>query len=29
MRRPDGRDTNDNAADFSVSASPTPGSSNH
>jgi hypothetical protein len=28
-RIPDGRDTNDNAADFSVSASPTPGASNH
>jgi hypothetical protein len=29
VRLPDGHDTNDNAADFSVSASPTPGSSNH
>jgi len=29
IRLPDGYDTNDNAADFSVSASPTPGSSNH
>ncbi len=29
IRLPDGHDTNDNAADFSVSASPTPGSSNH
>jgi hypothetical protein len=29
LRLPDGHDTNDNAADFSVSASPTPGSSNH
>lgn len=28
-RLPDAHDTNDNAADFSVSASPTPGSSNH
>jgi hypothetical protein len=28
-RIPDGHDTNDNAADFSVSASPTPGASNH
>ena len=28
-RIPDGHDTNDNAADFSFSASPTPGSSNH
>jgi len=28
IRLPDGHDTNDNAADFSVSASPTPGSSN-
>jgi hypothetical protein len=28
-RSPDGHDTNDNAADFSVSASPTPGASNH
>jgi lamin tail-like protein/collagen triple helix repeat protein len=28
-RVPDGHDTNDNAADFSVSASPTPGASNH
>ena len=28
-RLPDGHDTNDNAADFSISASPTPGSSNH
>jgi collagen type I alpha len=28
-RLPDGHDTNDNAADFSVSASPTPGGSNH
>ena len=28
-RIPDGHDTNDNAADFSVSASPTPGDSNH
>ena len=29
VRLPDGHDTNDNAADFSVSANPTPGSSNH
>jgi hypothetical protein len=29
VRLPDGHDTNDNAADFSVSSSPTPGSSNH
>jgi hypothetical protein len=29
VRLPDGHDTNDNAADFSVSASPTPGTSNH
>jgi hypothetical protein len=29
VRLPDGHDTNDNAADFSVSASPSPGSSNH
>jgi hypothetical protein len=29
IRLPDGHDTNDNATDFSVSASPTPGSSNH
>jgi hypothetical protein len=29
VRLPDGHDTNDNAADFSVSAGPTPGSSNH
>jgi predicted amidohydrolase YtcJ len=29
VRLPDGHDTNDNAADFSVSVSPTPGSSNH
>jgi lamin tail-like protein/collagen triple helix repeat protein len=29
VRLPDGHDTNDNAADFSVSASPTPGGSNH
>jgi hypothetical protein len=28
-RIPDGHDTNDNAADFSVSASPTPGGANH
>jgi hypothetical protein len=28
-RLPDGHDTNDNAADFSVSASPTPGNSNN
>jgi hypothetical protein len=28
-RIPDGRDTNDNAADFSVSATPSPGTSNH
>jgi hypothetical protein len=28
-RIPDGHDTNDNAADLSVSASPTPGASNH
>jgi hypothetical protein len=28
-RVPDGHDTNDNAADFSVNASPTPGASNH
>ncbi|MDX6505392.1 MAG: trimeric autotransporter adhesin [Gaiellaceae bacterium] len=28
-RIPDGHDTNDNAADFSVSTSPTPGASNH
>jgi hypothetical protein len=28
VRLPDGHDTNDNAADFSVSASPSPGSSN-
>ncbi|MFL5947257.1 MAG: lamin tail domain-containing protein [Gaiellaceae bacterium] len=29
VRLPDGHDTNDNAADFSVSSSPTPGGSNH
>ena len=29
IRLPDGHDTNDNAADFSVSASPTPGGANH
>lgn len=29
VRLPDGHDTDDNAADFSVSASPTPGGSNH
>jgi hypothetical protein len=28
-RIPDGHDTNDNAADFSVSSAPTPGASNH
>lgn len=28
-RVPDGQDTNDNAADFSVTASPTPGAANH
>ncbi|HSC48775.1 MAG TPA: lamin tail domain-containing protein [Gaiellaceae bacterium] len=28
-RIPDGNDTNDNAADFSVSATPTPGAANH
>jgi hypothetical protein len=28
-RIPDGHDTNDNAADFSVSATPSPGTSNH
>ena len=28
-RVPDGHDTNDNAADFSVSATPSPGASNH
>jgi hypothetical protein len=28
-RIPDGHDTNDNAADFSVSATPTPGAANH
>jgi Lamin Tail Domain/Collagen triple helix repeat (20 copies) len=28
-RIPDGQDTNDNAADFSVSATPSPGTSNH
>jgi hypothetical protein len=28
-RIPDGHDTNDNAADFSISASPTPGAANH
>ena len=28
-RIPDGRDTNDNAADFSISAPPSPGESNH
>jgi hypothetical protein len=28
-RIPDGHDTNDNAADFSVSAAPSPGASNH
>ena len=28
-RIPDGRDTNDNSADFSVSATPSPGESNH
>jgi hypothetical protein len=28
-RIPDGHDTNDNAADFSVSASPSPGAANH
>jgi Lamin Tail Domain/Collagen triple helix repeat (20 copies) len=28
-RIPDGHDTNDNAADFSITASPTPGASNH
>ena len=28
-RIPDGHDTNDNAADFSVSAAPSPGTSNH
>lgn len=28
-RIPDGHDTNDNAADFSVSATPSPGASNH
>ena len=29
VRLPDGHDTNDNAADFSVSSTPTPGGSNH
>jgi hypothetical protein len=29
VRLPDGDDTNDNAADFSVSATPTPGAANH
>jgi Lamin Tail Domain/Collagen triple helix repeat (20 copies) len=29
FRLPDGHDTNDNAADFSVSAAPTPGAANH
>jgi Lamin Tail Domain len=29
IRSPDGHDTNDNAADFSVSASPTPRAANH
>jgi hypothetical protein len=29
VRIPDGHDTNDNAADFSVSASPSPGGTNH
>jgi hypothetical protein len=29
VRLPDGHDTNDNAADFSVSATPTPGAANH
>ncbi len=29
VRLPDGHDTNDNAADFSLSSSPTPGGSNH
>ena len=29
LRLPDGHDTNDNAADFSVSATPTPGAANH
>jgi hypothetical protein len=28
-RKPDGHDTNDNAADFSVSTTPTPGAANH
>ena len=28
-RIPDGHDTNDNSADFSVSATPTPGAANH
>jgi hypothetical protein len=28
-RTPDGHDTNDNAADFSVSATPSPGAANH
>ena len=29
VRIPDGHDTNDNVADFSVSTSPTPGGTNH
>jgi hypothetical protein len=29
VRLPDGHDTNDNAADFGVSASPTPRAANH
>jgi hypothetical protein len=29
VRLPDGHDTNSNAADFSVTSSPTPGASNH
>ena len=29
IRLPDGHDTNDNSADFSVSATPTPGAANH
>ena len=29
VRLPDGHDTNDNAADFTVSSTPTPGGSNH
>jgi hypothetical protein len=28
-RLPDGHDTNDNAADFSVSSTPSPGAANH